>query len=283
MGAAPLHKDDVVPDAVQLAVTLAVTHLAKSASQMERRTRSIRSHHLRLQCPVAFAFGLGDQAFEQRAAQSVPSCARGNVDADLSDAGCASRIRNRRERRPSGDLPFGVARDETAGLQVAAIPAFPLRSAGGECGETRAQPLGVDPPHVGPVVLLHRCDGVSQARCPLRLMRDLEIRSYDVSWERQDDDHSESFVGRYGSQPRIAGRRRVGRTVRPPRGLVSTGRVHERRPATTGRASERQRPSSSGVHAPHSVSSVAASRISVRQPRFDAVWACRPALPGSPA
>ncbi len=85
-----------MPDTVQVAVTLAVTHLAKSAGQMQRHTCGIRGHHLRLQGPITFAFGLGDQAREQCAAQALPLCVRRNVDADLSDTGCASRIWNRR-------------------------------------------------------------------------------------------------------------------------------------------------------------------------------------------
>ena len=85
-----------MPDTVQVPVTLAVTHLAKSAGEMQRRTCGIRGHHLRLQCPIAFAFGLGDQTREQCAAQAMPLCTRSNVDADLSDAGRASGIWNRR-------------------------------------------------------------------------------------------------------------------------------------------------------------------------------------------
>jgi hypothetical protein len=79
-----------------VAVTLAVTHLAKSAGQMQCRTGGIRGYHLRLQGPIALAFGLGDQTREQCAAQALPLCTRRNVDADLSDAGRASGIWNRR-------------------------------------------------------------------------------------------------------------------------------------------------------------------------------------------
>lgn len=85
-----------MPDTVQVAVALAVTHLAKSAREMQRRTCSIPGHHLRLQGPIAFAFGLGDQTYEQGVAETMPLCTRSNVDADLSDAGRASCIWNRR-------------------------------------------------------------------------------------------------------------------------------------------------------------------------------------------
>ncbi len=151
-----------MPDAADVAVTLAVTHLAKSASQMQRRTRGIRGHHLRLHGPIAFAFGRGDQTCEQRAAQAMPLGTRGDVDADLSDAGRASSIWNRRQCRPSGDAPFAIARDEPSCLQVAAIPAFPLRRTGGECCKARTQPLGVNPPHFRPVAFLHRLNSEFQ-------------------------------------------------------------------------------------------------------------------------
>jgi hypothetical protein len=99
-----------------MAVALAVPDLAKAAGQMQRRTGGIRGHHLRLQGPIAFAFGLGDQAREQCAAQALPLGTRRNVDADLSDAGSASRVRNRRQCCPSDDMPVTIARDETSNL-----------------------------------------------------------------------------------------------------------------------------------------------------------------------
>ncbi len=63
---------------------------------MQRSTRGIRGNDLRLQGPIAFLFGLEDQTCEQCAAQAMALCTRSNVDADLSDAGRASRIWNRR-------------------------------------------------------------------------------------------------------------------------------------------------------------------------------------------
>lgn len=95
-----------MPYSVQVAVSFTIAHVAKSASNVERRTRGIVSHHLRLQSPIAFALGIGDQASDQRAAQALPSSAGGNIDADLSDAGRASRIRNRCERCPSDDTSY---------------------------------------------------------------------------------------------------------------------------------------------------------------------------------
>lgn len=158
MGAAPFEQDDIVPDTVQMAVTFAVTHLAKSARQMQRRTRGIRCHHLCLQRPIAFAFGRGNQSGEQCAPHAVPLCARRNVDADLSDAGGTSCIGNWRECRPSGHAPFAIARDETSYLQVGAVPVVPLRRTGCEGCNAGTQSFGVNALNFRPVASLHRLD-----------------------------------------------------------------------------------------------------------------------------
>lgn len=93
--AAAFHQDDVVPDVVDVAVTFAVADFAKPALGVEGAAGLVQGKDLRLQRPVAVAFGCGNQCVEQGRSDALPLCLRCDVDADLSDAGGASGVGGR--------------------------------------------------------------------------------------------------------------------------------------------------------------------------------------------
>lgn len=90
-----------MPEIVDMAVPFAHTHFAKAALAVQGPARMIAGDHLRLQRPVSVGFGYGDQPFQEGLANALALCAFGDIDADLSDPGGASRVGDRCQRGPA--------------------------------------------------------------------------------------------------------------------------------------------------------------------------------------
>ena len=84
-----------MPVAVDVAKALAITDFAKADLRVEGATRRVRGQDLGLERPVTFLFGRRDQRIEKGCADTLAICFRTDVDADLSDTGGASSVRNR--------------------------------------------------------------------------------------------------------------------------------------------------------------------------------------------
>jgi len=135
LAASPFQQHDVMPYAVQMPITLTPSDIPKSASAMKRQTGMIGGQDLGLQCPVSGRFGCNCEPFQQGAADALSSCLLADVDADLSDACCASRIRRRRQ---SGPAKYSIIRRpgcHARNRQVALVPISPKRRRQAKCGE----------------------------------------------------------------------------------------------------------------------------------------------------
>ena len=63
--ATPLHQDDVMPFAVDVAKAFAIADFAKSDFCMQRAARGVRGEDLGLERPIACGLGLGRQTGQQ--------------------------------------------------------------------------------------------------------------------------------------------------------------------------------------------------------------------------
>ena len=72
--------------------------------------------HIGLQGPVTFRFRHLDQPLQQGEPDALTMCVSRYIDADLSDAGSASYIRDRRQRRSAGDRTIRRPGHQPAGL-----------------------------------------------------------------------------------------------------------------------------------------------------------------------
>ena len=72
--AAPFHQDDIVPDVVDVAVTLTIADLAKSDPGVQGAAGFVQGQDLGLQRPVAFGLRRGDQRVEQGFADALAVC-----------------------------------------------------------------------------------------------------------------------------------------------------------------------------------------------------------------
>ena len=125
--AAPLEQNNIVPDVVDVAEALAAPDLAKTASTMQGEARVVMRQDLRLQCPESIGFGNGNQRAQQRSTDTLATCLRADIDADLSDTRRSSRVRNRGECRPAKDAFVVLAGDDPAEGQMPGIPVLPNR------------------------------------------------------------------------------------------------------------------------------------------------------------
>ena len=120
MRASAFEQDHVVPDFIDVAVALPPADFAETAGAVKRAAGEIAGHHLRLKRPIACRLGDVDEPVEQSGADALPLCLPCYVYADLSDAGSASGVGNRREGRPSGYLTAVTrARHQSADRQMA--------------------------------------------------------------------------------------------------------------------------------------------------------------------
>jgi len=103
LAASAFEQVHVMPLTPDMAIPLTISDHTEPAFFMQGAARVIGRHHLRLKCPVAIGLGFPDELFEQGAANPLTVRRLANIDADLSDACGASRIGNRRERRPAED------------------------------------------------------------------------------------------------------------------------------------------------------------------------------------
>lgn len=154
-----------MPDVVGVAVTLAISDFAKPDLGVEGTTGFVQGEDLGLQRPVTFGFRSGDERIEQGCADTLTVCCRCDVDADLSDAGGASGIRRRRERRPAEDGAGVIAGDRSTKLQVTGMPVRPFGWRLQEGGQARCETFAVDGADLAPVLALHGIDGKVHSAC----------------------------------------------------------------------------------------------------------------------
>ena len=113
-----------MPIIVHMSQSLTIPHFPESTLPVNGSARVIFANDLRLQRPVHLFFRYPDQ-FPQEFASDFPALGLGtDIDADLSDSGCPSVIRNRCQCRPANS--FGLqARHHAAELKVPLIPLAP--------------------------------------------------------------------------------------------------------------------------------------------------------------
>lgn len=83
-----------MPDIIEMAVAFADTDLTETVLSKQRATGCVGCDHLSLQHPVFFSLGQFDQTCQQGRPDPLPLCVCSDIDADLSDPGGASRVRN---------------------------------------------------------------------------------------------------------------------------------------------------------------------------------------------
>lgn len=91
-----------MPNVIDVPIPLAAPYLTETAFSMKRQAGVIAGDDLRLQRPVPFGLGVRNQPVKQGCPDALPVRRCLYIDADLSDAGSASRVGNRRKRRPAG-------------------------------------------------------------------------------------------------------------------------------------------------------------------------------------
>lgn len=153
-----------MPDVVEVAVPLPPSDFAKAAFFVERAACVVAGHDLRLQRPVALAFGVGDHPVEQCRANPLPAHRSANVYADLSDTGGASRVRHRGEGGPAGNRAIVRTGDEPPKRQVSGVPGLPAWRVRHEGGQTGRETFAIDRAHLVPVAWFHVINGECHAR-----------------------------------------------------------------------------------------------------------------------
>lgn len=81
-----------MPDIIDVAIAFAHANLTEPVLRQKRAAGCVGCNHLTLQGPVLRCFGNTDQRCEQGGANPLPLCRFGDIDADLSDPGCASGV-----------------------------------------------------------------------------------------------------------------------------------------------------------------------------------------------
>jgi hypothetical protein len=92
--AAAFEQDDVVPDPVYMAVAFAGPDFAIPVSVEQSTTGCVGGKSLRLKCPVSLAFRKGEDPIQEGGPDALSNFVARDVDADLSDPGGSSRIRD---------------------------------------------------------------------------------------------------------------------------------------------------------------------------------------------
>jgi len=120
--------------------------------------RAIACYNLRLQRPIPCRLRDFDEPVEQSGADALPASIPTYVYADLSDAGSASRVWNRRESRPSDYCTIACASNKPAEQQMPRIPNLPSGRVQHESRQARGKTFPVDLPHLFPVISSHVVD-----------------------------------------------------------------------------------------------------------------------------
>lgn len=143
-----------MPNAADLAEALTHANFAEPAFDVQRSARMVGGDDLGLQSPNALGLGNSDQALHQERSDAVPTKTFAHIDADLSDAGCASRVCHARQGREADNRLY-PSRDQSPGRQMALVPRRPERRRCHEGCKPRGEALGVDRANAGPVGCCH--------------------------------------------------------------------------------------------------------------------------------
>lgn len=95
--ASAFKQNHIVPHVIDVTIPLPSSYFAKTAFFVKSAAGVVVCNDLRLQCPIPFPLGVCDQPIEQRVTGALLANIPTYVDADLSDPGSASCIRNRSE------------------------------------------------------------------------------------------------------------------------------------------------------------------------------------------